>query len=132
MFTIKLSRIALAAAFAAASAAASAGAIHDANLFNGNTLTNVTLASPGTNVAANIGAYTITATNAVGTGIANYQVTYVTNTFTVTPAPLTVTKRAPPPHGFCARTPLSVEVAGPVYFSLPLPKSPAASHRAEE
>ncbi|MEW9899656.1 nidogen-like domain-containing protein [Chitinivorax sp. PXF-14] len=38
MFTIKLSRIALAAAFAAASAAASAGAIHDANLFNGNTL----------------------------------------------------------------------------------------------
>ena len=59
-------------------------------LFNGNTLTNATLASTGTNAAAAVGSYPITITNAVGTGSANYKITYVTNVLTVTPVALTV------------------------------------------
>ena len=59
-------------------------------LFNGNTLTNVTLASAGTNGGAVVGSYAITATNAVGVGLTNYAISYTNGTLTVTPAALTV------------------------------------------
>ena len=59
-------------------------------LFNGNTLTNVTLASTGTNVGTAAGSYAITATNAQGLGLTNYTISYTNGTLTVTPAALTV------------------------------------------
>ncbi|MFN3408680.1 MAG: DUF4082 domain-containing protein [Limisphaerales bacterium] len=56
-----------------------------------DTVTNVTLASAGTNVAATIGTYPITATNALGTGLTNYAITYAAGTLTVNAASLTIT-----------------------------------------
>src|SRR5947199_240469 len=60
---------------------------------NADTVTSITLASPGAAATAAISppTYTITPSAAVGTGLSNYTINYVTGTLTVTPAPLTVT-----------------------------------------
>ena len=65
--------------------------ITSGTLYNGNTLTNVTLASGGTNAAAGVGSYAITVTNALGAGLSNYLVGYSNGTLTVGAAALTVT-----------------------------------------
>ena len=59
-------------------------------LLNGDTVTNVTLASTGATNTAAVGVYSITATTAQGTGLGNYTINYVNGTLTVNPAALTV------------------------------------------
>ena len=54
-------------------------------------MTGVTLTSPGADVSAPVGSYAITAGAAVGTGLANYSITYLTGNLTVTPRDLTIT-----------------------------------------
>ena len=56
-------------------------------LFSGDSVTSVTLASAGTTAAASVGTYPITASNATGTGLGNYTISYVGGTLTVTAAP---------------------------------------------
>ncbi len=62
-------------------------------LVNGDTVSTVTLTSPG--AAATAGAagspYAIAVSNAGGTGLGNYTITYAPGTLTVTPATLTIT-----------------------------------------
>jgi hypothetical protein len=60
-------------------------------LINGDAVTAVSLASTGSPATANVGTYNITASNAVGTGLSNYSITYANGTLTVTPAALTIT-----------------------------------------
>ncbi len=62
-------------------------------LVNGDTVTSATLASAGAvNTATVSGApYSITASNAVGTGLGNYTISYVNGQLAVTPKALTVT-----------------------------------------
>lgn len=60
-------------------------------LVNGDTLTGVDLASLGTARTANVGNYTITASNADGTGLSNYDITYVDGTLSIGKAGLTIT-----------------------------------------
>jgi filamentous hemagglutinin family protein len=62
-------------------------------LYNGNTLTGVSLASAGAaaNAPVNSGAYPIIASNATGTGLSNYAITYVAGTLAVDRANLTIT-----------------------------------------
>ncbi|MBI2283334.1 MAG: Ig-like domain-containing protein, partial [Bacteroidetes bacterium] len=60
-------------------------------LVAGETISSVTLNSPGTLSTAAVGAYNITASNATGTTVSNYTINYVTGTLTVTAAPLTIT-----------------------------------------
>jgi len=62
-------------------------------LYNSDTLTGVTLASTGFAQSATVagGPYAITASNATGTGLYNYAITYVSGALTVTPANITVT-----------------------------------------
>jgi hypothetical protein len=61
-------------------------------LQNSDTVTGVTLASAGTAASAAVGSYPIIASNAVGTGLSNYSITYATgSTVTVNAATLTIT-----------------------------------------
>ena len=60
-------------------------------LVNGNTVTGVTLNSAGSVATAAVGSYSIIPSAAVGTGLANYTISYVNGTMTVTPATLTIT-----------------------------------------
>jgi MBG domain-containing protein/Big-like domain-containing protein/centrosomal CEP192-like protein/HYDIN/CFA65/VesB family protein len=63
-------------------------------LLNTDTVTSVTLTSPGTLATAPVGSYPIAPSAAVGTGLANYTITYsTTGTLTVTPAGLTITAK---------------------------------------
>jgi hypothetical protein len=64
-----------------------------AGLVNGDTVSAVTLASPGAVASAAVSGppYAITASNAVGTGLSNYTLSYVSGALTVNPALLTVT-----------------------------------------
>jgi len=61
-----------------------------AGLFSGDSVTAVTLTSPGTAASAAVSGspYTITASAAIGTGLANYAITYPTGSLTVSPAPV--------------------------------------------
>ncbi|MDQ0304659.1 hypothetical protein J2S75_003704 [Ancylobacter polymorphus] len=59
-------------------------------LVNGDTVTSVSLSSSGTATTANVGAYGIAASDAQGSGLSNYSLTYASGTMTVTPRPLTV------------------------------------------
>ncbi|WP_165825242.1 YDG domain-containing protein [Rhodopseudomonas palustris] len=61
------------------------------SLYNGDTLTSVTLSSAGAYGTAGVGSYSISASGAAGTGIYNYAITYLPGTLTVNPAPLTIT-----------------------------------------
>jgi hypothetical protein len=60
-------------------------------LFNGDTLTSVTLTSTGATAAAEDGSYAIVPSAAVGTGLSNYAITYVPGTLTVLEPAITVT-----------------------------------------
>ena len=60
-------------------------------LVNGDTLTSVDLGSNGSATTANVGNYTITASNADGTGLSNYDITYVDGTLSIGKAGLTIT-----------------------------------------
>ncbi|MCA6453979.1 MAG: gliding motility-associated C-terminal domain-containing protein, partial [Chitinophagaceae bacterium] len=60
-------------------------------LASGESISSVTLSSPGTVSTASVGTYSITASNATGATISNYTINYVTGTLTVTAAPLTIT-----------------------------------------
>ncbi len=60
-------------------------------LSNSDTVTGVTLTSPGAVGTAGVGGYFITPSAAVGTGLANYNITYDTGALTVTAAPLMIT-----------------------------------------
>jgi len=62
-------------------------------LVNGDTITSVTLSSTGAAATATVAGstYAIVPSAAVGTGLANYTITYTNGTLTVTPKALTVT-----------------------------------------
>ncbi|SNZ19216.1 MBG domain-containing protein [Cohaesibacter gelatinilyticus] len=60
-------------------------------LVNSDSITSVSLASLGAPATANAGTYAITADNALGTGLGNYNISYVDGTLTVNKAPLTIT-----------------------------------------
>ena len=62
-------------------------------LVNSDTVTSVTLASAGAAATAGVNGspYTIVPSAAVGTGLSNYNVTYVNGSLTVNPASLTIT-----------------------------------------
>ncbi|MFZ5736112.1 MAG: MBG domain-containing protein, partial [Pseudomonadota bacterium] len=60
-------------------------------LYNGDTISGVSLSSAGVGGAANVGTYAIAASGATGTGLYNYAITYQPGTLTVNPAPLTIT-----------------------------------------
>jgi filamentous hemagglutinin family protein len=64
-----------------------------AGLVNGDTVSSVSLSSPGAAATASVagGPYTITASGATGTGLSNYTISYVNGQLTVNPAALTVT-----------------------------------------
>ncbi len=63
------------------------------SLFNGDTVTGVSLASPGAAATASVAGspYAIAASAATGTGLGNYTITYVNGALTVTPVALTIT-----------------------------------------
>ena len=62
-------------------------------LLGTDSITSVTLASPGAAATATVAGspYPITPSAAVGTGLANYAISYVDGALIVTPAPLTIT-----------------------------------------
>lgn len=62
-------------------------------LLNGNTVTSVSLTSAGASATAPVAGnpYTISASNALGSGLGNYSISYVPGTLTVNPASLTIT-----------------------------------------
>jgi hypothetical protein len=77
-------------------------------LLNGNTLTNVSLSSPGTPKGAKVGNYPITASSAQGLGLTNYSITYSNGTLAVSPASLTITaNNATKPYGTSLSFPLN-------------------------
>ncbi len=61
-----------------------------AGLLNGDTVTNVTLASAGATNLAAVAGYAIVPGSAQGARLTNYSLSYVNGTLTVNPAPLTV------------------------------------------
>src|SRR5690606_12809966 len=60
-------------------------------LVNGNTVTSVTLTSAGAAATSAVGTYDINVTNAVGTGLTNYTISYTKGTLTVNKKALTIT-----------------------------------------
>ncbi len=56
-------------------------------LLGGDSVTGVTLTSTGTGAEATVGDYVIAISNALGTGLSHYQISYVNGTLTVTPIP---------------------------------------------
>jgi hypothetical protein len=68
-----------------------AGAVNTAALVNGDKVTGVTLASAGAAAAAEDGSYAITPSAGVGTGLSNYNITYVPGTLTVLEPAIIVT-----------------------------------------
>ncbi len=60
-------------------------------LLNGDAVTSVTFTSAGASASAAAGAYPILCSAAVGSGLSNYTITYVSGTLTVAPVQLTVT-----------------------------------------
>ncbi len=63
-------------------------------LLNSDTVSSVDLGSTGTAATANVGNYTITASNADGNGLSNYDITYVDGVLSVGKAGLTITANA--------------------------------------
>lgn len=62
-------------------------------LLNGDKINMLRLASTGTIATANAGNYAIVPSNAIGSGLGNYNITYVNGNLEVTKAALTVTAR---------------------------------------
>lgn len=83
----------------AANASKTYGAVFNGTAFttsglvNGDTVTGVTLSSPGAAATAAVAAspYAIVPSAAAGTGLANYAIAYSNGSLTVNPAPLTIT-----------------------------------------
>ena len=65
----------------------------DTGLVNGNTVSSVSLTSPGAAATATVAGspYAITGSAATGTGLGNYTISYVNGNLTVNPAALTIT-----------------------------------------
>ena len=72
-------------------AAASLSNFTATGLVNSDAVSAVSLSSTGSPATAAVGTYPITASNATGTGLANYTITYNNGTLTVNPAALTIT-----------------------------------------
>jgi Bacterial Ig-like domain (group 3)/MBG domain (YGX type)/Right handed beta helix region len=71
-----------------------AGTMFNTNgLLNGNSVTSVTLTSAGASPTATVAGspYVIVPSNAAGSGLGNYTITYVSGNLTINPAPLTIT-----------------------------------------
>ena len=66
------------------------GEFTSSGLVNGNVVTNVTLASSGASNAAPVGLYAITATNALGSGLTNYSISYSNGQLTVSQGAYTI------------------------------------------
>ena len=83
------------------------------NLVNGDTITAVSLVSPAT-TASNVGAYDLSGSSAVGSGLGNYAINYatLTNGLTVTPRALTITPDALSRVYGNANPPLTYAVGG--------------------
>jgi MBG domain (YGX type) len=64
-----------------------------AGLVNSDSVTSVTLTSAGAAAAAGVGSYAVTPSAAVGTGLANYNISYGAGSLTVNAAPLTITAK---------------------------------------
>ncbi|MEC8787268.1 MAG: MBG domain-containing protein, partial [Pseudomonadota bacterium] len=64
--------------------------ITDGQLFFSDSLDSATLSSTGSGALASVGDYSIDISNAVGSGLSNYNITYVPGTLTVDPALLTI------------------------------------------
>jgi hypothetical protein len=64
-------------------------------LVNSDTVTSVTLTSAGAAPAAPVGSYDIVPSDAVGTGLGNYTISYVNGTLTVNPAVPTIISVSP-------------------------------------
>ncbi|KRG69444.1 hypothetical protein ABB27_06210 [Stenotrophomonas terrae] len=60
-------------------------------LINGDSLSSVDLASSGIGATANVGNYAISASNAVGTGLSNYDIHYVDGSLSIGKAGLVIT-----------------------------------------
>jgi filamentous hemagglutinin family protein len=60
-------------------------------LLNGDAVSSVALGSQGAAATANVGNYTITASNADGTGLSNYDITYADGVLSIGKAGLTIT-----------------------------------------
>ena len=69
----------------------SASGFASKGLVNGDSVTAVSLASSGLPAAADAGSYPIIPTNAIGSGLANYNISYVNGSLTVVGLPLTIT-----------------------------------------
>ncbi len=63
-------------------------------LVNGDSINSVSISSTGAAATASVGSYAIEASNAVGSGLNNYAISYVCGTLAVTPASLTITASA--------------------------------------
>ncbi|WP_209425458.1 MBG domain-containing protein [Pararhodobacter sp. SW119] len=59
--------------------------------FFGDSVDAISLTSAGAAPSAPVGDYALVGSDAVGTGLSNYTISYVDGTLTVTPAPLTIT-----------------------------------------
>ena len=68
----------------------------ESGLVNGDTVTSVTLTSAGAAATATVGGspYRIVASEAEGTGLCNYTISYVNGSLTVNTAALTITAEA--------------------------------------
>ncbi|MBP2229057.1 hypothetical protein J2847_002351, partial [Azospirillum agricola] len=69
---------------------ATLGGFTATGLRNGDSVTGVTLAGSGMEATAGVGSYAIAVSDAVGSGLSNYVITYADGHLTVTPAALTI------------------------------------------
>ena len=83
-----------------------------AGLVDGDSVTSVALASEGTAATAGVGGYAITASDALGTGVGNYTITYRPGTMTVAPRPITVAANNAAMTAGAAVPPLTWTIAG--------------------
>ena len=112
-------------------------------LTDGDTVTSVSLASDGATASAGVGdsPYTIVASDATGTGLANYDVAYLDGELVVNRAPLTITAAShdvvaggaipeilPAYDGFVADDDADALVTAPTCSTTALPASPMGSY----
>jgi hypothetical protein len=76
------------------------GEFTSSGLVNGNAVTNVALASDGATPAAPVGVYAITATNALGSGLTNYSISYSNGQLTVEQGNYTIAWTNPASIGY--------------------------------
>lgn len=96
-------------------------------LVNGDTITGVTLTTPATKTSS-VGTYAINASDATGTGVGNYDISYMPGTLTITPAPLTITAgsgssvygRAPSAPGYSVAGLVNGDKVSSVNVNLPV------------